>query len=109
VIGAATAQRNPSARSCSASGPGTPDDHRRGVAAERHAPADGDRGRAVRAPPADDRRLVAVLVADHVRRLRAEQPADLLGHGGEDLTRVALAGDERRDPPQRRLLGREGP
>ena len=40
-------------------------------------------------------------------RVRAEQPADLLGDGGEDVGGVALAGDERRDAPQGGLLGRE--
>ena len=36
-----------------------------------------------------------------------EDPSDLLGHGREDLIRCSVVRHERRDPPQRRLLGRE--
>jgi hypothetical protein len=55
--------------------------------------------------PDHDRELV--LVAHHPDLLGAEQPLDLLRDGGEDVSRRHFACDQRRHPPQRRLLARE--
>jgi hypothetical protein len=52
------------------------------------------------------REFLAV-VTDHPGRIRAEQPADRLGRLAEDLRRRQAARDQRRDPPQRRMLIRE--
>src|SRR5439155_21604524 len=47
------------------------------------------------------------LVDEHLREVEVKEPADLLGHRGEDLSRRPLSGDQRRDTPERRVLVRE--
>ena len=48
--------------------------------------------------------VVVGLVAAHVREIDRKQPPDLLGDRREQLLGRHAARDERRDPPQRRLL-----
>jgi hypothetical protein len=50
---------------------------------------------------------VVIVVAEQQARVRAEQPAGLLGDDLEDGLGALLAGDEGGHPPQRRLLGRQ--
>ena len=59
-------------------------------------------------PPADHIRRPVVAVPNHVRRLRAEQPADLRCHRREHASGITCTRNERRDPPQRRLLVEQG-
>ena len=71
-----------------------------------HRPAGSDRHVAclARAPAAGNGHRAVGLVPDHVRRVRPEQAGDLLAHDREDGRLVGLAGDGRRDAPQRGLL-----
>ena len=52
----------------------------------------------------DHRRRLIPLVGDQVGIIEVKEPRGLLGHRREDLRGRGLAGDQRRHPPQRRLL-----
>ena len=55
-------------------------------------------------PGGDGADRVVGVVADHPGEIRAEQLADLLGDGGEQLARRHVLRDQRRHAPQRGLL-----
>ena len=55
----------------------------------------------------DQREHVAGLAAEHARQVVADELADLVGDGREDLVRSAARGHERRHPPQRLLFVRQ--
>ena len=57
------------------------------------------------APRGADDRVTLGLEADHVRRLRSEQAAELLGDDREHARLVGLARHRGRHPPERGLLG----
>jgi hypothetical protein len=59
------------------------------------------------APGADHGRRPVGLIAGHLDQRKVEHVGDLPRHGGEYLGRRRATGDERRDAPQRVLLGRE--
>jgi hypothetical protein len=76
------------------------------LAADGQARPDAER-LAIRRPGGDHLLHIAGLVARHPRDVGPEQPDGLLDHGGEDVAGRDLAGDERRDPPQRGLFVRQ--
>jgi hypothetical protein len=88
--------------------PAAVDLRRQRLPVEHEPRADGNTRDPRLVPPTDHIRGAVVAVADHVRRLRPEQATDLRGHGREHARRVAGARDERRDPPQGRLLVEQG-
>jgi hypothetical protein len=73
------------------------------VALQRQPLADGEQ-RAVRAPGGHDRGGRLVLGGEHVHDVEPEALPDRLDDRREDLGGRRLAGDHRRDVPQRRLL-----
>ena len=79
--------------------------HRRAL--DRDALADGERRRALRRPRPDHDGERLVPVADHVRARHIEQHPELLADPVEEDRRGRRAGDHRRDPAQRGLLGQE--
>ena len=60
---------------------------------------------AVAVVAADDRRAAVAAVAEDRRRVDLQHPRALLRHGPEHALRADLGGDQRRDAPQRPLLG----
>jgi hypothetical protein len=71
-----------------------------------HVPA-ADRGRrrgARPGPGADDLQRALRVVAHQDREVDRQEPADLLGDGGEHHVRRSRLGHQRRHPPQRGLL-----
>jgi hypothetical protein len=86
---------------------GPPHDRRGKVVAQFQARPDRQPDRVVADAADDHDRGPVGLEAGYAGVVGAEQPADLLGDGQEDLGRVDAVGDERGDPAERGLLRQE--